>query len=200
VLRLRPGDEVTVSDGAGGWRRCRFGPELEPVSDVARQARPEPPVTVAFAPVKGSRPEWAVQKLTEIGVDRIVPLLAARSVVRWPVGGAHLVRLRRVAREAAMQSRRMWLPVVDDVVDFDVVAREPGAALAHPGGSPPSLARPLVLVGPEGGWDEAELAAAGEARMGLGPQLLRTETAAVVAGTLLCALRAAVVRSADPGA
>jgi 16S rRNA (uracil1498-N3)-methyltransferase len=196
VLRLRAGDEVTVSDGAGGWRRCRFGPALEPVTDVARVARPEPRVTVAFAPVKGDRPEWAVQKLTELGVDRIVPLRAGRSVVRWPDGGAQVARLRRVAREAAVQSRRLWLPEVDDVVAFDVLARDGGAALAHPGGRPPSLAWPVVLIGPEGGWDDRELAM-GTPLVGLGPQVLRTETAAVVAGALLCGLRSGTVLGAD---
>lgn len=196
VLRLRPGDELVVSDGAGGWRRCRFGPRLDPVTEVARGARPRPLVTVAFALVKGSRPEWAVQKLTEIGVDRIVPLVAARSVVRWPTGGAHVDRLRRVAREAAVQSRRTWLPAVDDVVAFGSMAPEPGVALAHPGGPPPSLDRPVVLVGPEGGWDEAELAS-GVPCVGLGPQVLRTETAAVVAGALLCALRSGTVVGVD---
>ena len=185
-----------MSDGAGGWRACRFGPALEPVTGVVREARPSPVVTVAFAVVKGSRPEWAVQKLTEVGVDRIVPLAAARSVVRWSPGSGHLDRLRRVAREAAMQSRRVWLPVVDDVTPFPALAAEPGAVVAHPGGGPPSLDRPLVLVGPEGGWDDAELAgvaAAGVARLSLGPHILRTETAAVAAGVLLCALRAGAV-------
>jgi 16S rRNA (uracil1498-N3)-methyltransferase len=196
VLRLRAGDEVTVSDGAGGWRACQFGVELEPLADVIREPRPSPPVTVAFAVVKGSRPEWAVQKLTEVGVDRIVPLVAARSVVRWSPGSGHLDRLRRVAREAAMQSRRVWLPGVDDATPFAALAAEAGAVVAHPGGGPPSLDRPVVLVGPEGGWDEAELAAAGAAavpRLDLGPHILRTETAAVVAGVLLCALRAGTV-------
>jgi 16S rRNA (uracil1498-N3)-methyltransferase len=150
-------------------------------------------VTVAFAVVKGSRPEWAVQKLTEIGVDRIVPLLAARSVVRWSAGSGHVDRLRRVAREASMQSRRTWLPVVEDVATLRAVAEEPGAVLAHPGGGPPSLDHPVVLVGPEGGWDDDELTAAGTRLVGLGPHILRTETAAVVAGALLCALRAGTV-------
>lgn len=198
VLRLRPGDDVTVSDGAGGWRRCRFGPELDLVGGVEREPRPFPQVTVAFALVKGSRPEWAVQKLTEVGVDRIVPLLAARSVVRRPEGSGHFSRLRRVAREAAVQSRRTWLPVIDDIATFDAVAAEPGAALAHPGGRPPSLDQTVLLVGPEGGWDARELGC-GVPRIGLGTQILRTETAAVVAGTLLCALRSGTVRPADSG-
>jgi 16S rRNA (uracil1498-N3)-methyltransferase len=184
---------VTVSDGAGGRLRCRFGPALEPLGEVERVPRPAPAVTVALAVVKGERPEWAVQKLTEIGVDRIVPLLTARSVVRWPLGdGGQVARLRRVAREAAVQSRRVWLPVVEGVTRFETVAGEEGAALAHPGGGPPALARPTVLIGPEGGWDDAELAS-GPALVGLGPAVLRTETAATVAGALLCALRAGVV-------
>jgi len=200
VLRLRAGEELTVSDGAGGRRRCRFGPELEPVDEVERLPRPVPEVTVAFAVVKGERPEWAVQKLTEIGVDRIVPLLTARSVVRWPVGEAvgQVARLRRVAREAAVQSRRVWLPMVDPVTRFEAVAAWPGAALAHPGGGAPSLDRPALLVGPEGGWDGAELDA-DLPRVALGPSVLRTETAAVVGGVLLCALRAGTVVAVDPG-
>ena len=194
VLRLRVGDEVTVSDGLGGWRRCRFGPELEPVGDVVHDPLPSPAITVAFAVVKGARPEWAVQKLTEIGVDRIVPLVAARSVVRWTAGSGQVDRWRRVAREASVQSRRTRLPLVDDVRAVADVAAEPGAALAHPGGAPPSLDRPVVLIGPEGGWDDAELAlVSGGARVGLGSHVLRTETAAVVVGTLLCALRAGTV-------
>ena len=192
---MRPGDELTVSDGAGGARLCRFGPSLRPVGEIRQVARPQPPVTVAFAVVKGERPEWAVQKLTEIGVDRIVPLQSARSVVRWPSGeaGGQVARLRRVAREAAVQSRRVWLPVVEGVTPFDAMAGEPGVALAAPGaGGRPSLKRPTVLIGPAGGWDEAELAL-GPPQIGLGPAVLRTETAAVVAGAVLCALRAGVV-------
>ncbi len=198
MLRLRPGDPLTVSDGAGRRLACRFGPALEPAGEVEWAERAEPQVTVAFAVVKGQRPEWAVQKLTELGVDRIVPLLTARSVVRWPAGeaGTQLSRLRRVAREASMQSRRVWLPVIDAVTPFAALVTEQGAALAHPGGGPPSLKRPLVLVGPEGGWDEAELAAPGPVTVGLGPSILRTETAAVAAGILLCALRSGVVMPA----
>jgi 16S rRNA (uracil1498-N3)-methyltransferase len=195
VLRLRPGQEVTVADGAGRWRRCAFGPELEPLGEVEAEPQPRPEITVAFALVKGQRPEWAVQKLTEVGVDRIVPLLAARSVVQ----GSSVARLRRVAREAAVQSRRAWLPAVDDVCPAATVAAWPGAALASPDGGPPRLDLPVVLVGPEGGWDRRELGL-DVPRVGLGPRVLRTETAAVVAGALLCALRAGVVTSpADPG-
>ena len=93
----------------------------------------EPGLTVAFAPTKGERPEWVVQKLTELGVDRIVPLISERSVVRWAGerGAGAVERLRRVAREAAAQSRRVWLP---DVECGDEVRRS-GRSRADPGRS-----------------------------------------------------------------
>jgi len=194
VLRLRPGEDITVSDGAGRWRPCRFGAALEPTGEFHDSGPQTPPVTIAVALTKGERLDWAVQKLTEVGVDRIVPFAAARSVVRWDAGRAahHVERLRRIARQAAMQSRRTWLPRVDDLAAFADVASGPGTALAEPGGESPSLERPVVLVGPEGGWAPEE-ATATLPRVALGPTVLRTETAAVTAGALLCALRAGLV-------
>lgn len=194
-LRLRSGDPLTLSDGAGRWRTARFGPEVEPDGDVVAVPRAAPEVVVAFAPVKGSRPEWAVQKLTELGVDGIWLLVADRSVVRWEAERAehHADRLGRVAREAAMQSRRCTLPALRTGVAVTAALDGPGGAvLAHPGGGPPTLGAP-VLVGPEGGWSEAELARE-VTTVGLGPTTLRAETAAVVAGSLLTALRAGIVR------
>src|SRR5262249_20885223 len=72
VLRLRAGDAFVAADGAGGWRACRFGAAVDVDGPVARVARPMPPITVAFAVPKGDRPELAVQKLTEVGVDTII--------------------------------------------------------------------------------------------------------------------------------
>ncbi len=195
VLRLRPGDAVTVSDGAGRWRPCRYGPgprpELAPDGDVVVAPAPAPPIAVAFALTKGQKPELAVQKLTELGADRIIPFAAARSVVRWTDPARHVERLRRVAHEAACQSRRAWLPVVEDPTTFGALARRAGATLADRAGGPPTLA-PLVLVGPEGGWAPEELAS-GLPRMGLGPHVLRAETASITVGALLAALRAGLV-------
>jgi 16S rRNA (uracil1498-N3)-methyltransferase len=196
VVRLRAGDALTVSDGRGGWRTCRFGEELEPVDEVMLVARPEPAVTVAFALVKGERPEWVTQKLTELGVDTIVPFTAARSVVRWDdrKAAANRDRLERVAREAAMQSRRCWLPEVAPVSTFAGVAALPGAVRGDRGGVPLTLRAPTVLVGPEGGWTDDERTAL--PAVGLGVQVLRADTAAVVAGALLTALRAGLVAPA----
>jgi 16S rRNA (uracil1498-N3)-methyltransferase len=196
VLRLRPGEPVGVTDGEGGWRPCRLGTgaSLDPDGEVAREDRSGPPVTIAFAPVKGDRPEWAVQKLTEVGVDRIVLMQTDRGVVRWGEGraGSHVERLRKVARQAVMQSRGLWLPEVSGVVPFFSLATGEGVARAAVGGSPPSLERTTVLVGPEGGWSPAEEAAA-VATVGLGSEVLRSETAAVAAGVLLAALRSGLV-------
>jgi 16S rRNA (uracil1498-N3)-methyltransferase len=197
VLRLRPGEVVTVSDGTGGWRACRFelGGRLEPVGPLSVTSRPAPAVTVAFALTKGDRPEWTVQKLVEVGVDRIVPLVARHSVVRWDQekAGRQLTRLRSVALAAAMQSRQVWLPEVAEVQPFAALAEGgPGVALAQMGGDPPGLDRPTILIGPEGGWDDSELAS-GLAHVTLGPTVLRAETAAVAAAVLLCGLRAGVV-------
>ena len=202
VLRLRPGQAVTAADGAGGWRPCAWlgGGHLEPSGEVVRDPAPSPPVTVGFALTKGERPEWGGQKLTEAGVDRIVPFTAVRSVVRWDAekAGRAIERWQRVSREAAMQSRRSRLPVFEAVADGVVAAARlgTGAALAEPTGGPPSLDHPTVLVGPEGGWAAEELGV-GLPTVGLGPTVLRADTAAVAAAVLLSALRAGVVSQAQ---
>lgn len=203
VLRLQAGQTVTVSDGTGGWRLCawRVGGVLEPTGAVEVEAPTAPAVTVAFALTKGERPEWVVQRLTEVGVDRIVAFRGARSVVRWDdtKAAGQAQRWRRVARQAAMQSRRVRLPEVADVAGFaEVAAAMAGTgALAAPGGGPASLDRPGLLVGPEGGWDTAELGC-GLPTVGLGPSVLRAETAAVAGAAILCGLRDGRVRPA-PG-
>jgi 16S rRNA (uracil1498-N3)-methyltransferase len=201
ALRLRAGEAITVSDGRGGLRPCVWTGHADPLEaqgDVERSERPTPTVTVGFALTKGDRPEWVVQKLTEVGVDVVAPFAAERSVVRWDDDKAarHHERLTRVAREAAMQSRRPWLPVVAPVASFDDLVTDMAgrAALAHPGGAPPDLDRPALLVGPEGGFADRELGS-GLPAVGLGPTVLRAETAAVAAGLAMCWLRAGVVRA-----
>lgn len=196
VRRVRDGDPIVIGDGAGRWRPARMaGATPLPEGAVEVVERPGPSVGVAFALVKGAKPELVVQKLTELGVDRIVPFLAARSVVRWdgPRAGAARLRWEKVAREAAMQSRRAHLPEVGAVATFAEVAASPGAARTDPGGQPPRLDHPFLLVGPEGGWDAAERAAALPSVGLAGDGVLRAETAAIVAGALLVALRSGLV-------
>ncbi|MHB8680519.1 MAG: 16S rRNA (uracil(1498)-N(3))-methyltransferase [Acidimicrobiales bacterium] len=203
VLRLRAGEPVVAADGAGSWRLCRYRggsarAGLEEAGPLSSTPMPSAPVTIAFVPVKGERPEWVVQKATELGADRIVVLRAARSVVRWEGerGTTAVERLAKVAREAAAQSRRPRLPAVQGVVSLAELAQGfgPGRlALAEAGGDPPDGGILAVAVGPEGGWADEELGQ-GLPCMGLGPAVLRAETAAVAAAGLLCALRDGLVR------
>lgn len=198
VRRIRDGDEVIVSDGRGAWRRARMaGHHPQPVGPTRVEPTVGPEIGVAFALVKGTKPELSVQKLTEAGVDRIVAFTAGRSVVRWDqtkATAAHL-RLTKVAREAAMQSRRARLPAVDPVSTFAGVAALEGACRADRDGGPVTLTHPLIMVGPEGGWDEIERRYDLPV-VGLGPGVLRAETAAMAAGVLLSALRAGLVHPA----
>jgi 16S rRNA (uracil1498-N3)-methyltransferase len=159
-------------------------------------------LTVAFAPTKGERPEWVVQKLTELGIDRIVPLVSERSVVRWS-GARHqgaVERLRRVAREAAAQCRRVWLPEISDTVTFGALEAlgAPGeVVLAQLSGDRPRVTQRVVAVGPEGGWSAAELDS-GLPTVGFGLSVLRAETAAVTAGALMVSLRTGTVAPVAP--
>jgi 16S rRNA (uracil1498-N3)-methyltransferase len=188
--RLRPGDELTVGDGAGRFRLTRFGPELEVHGDVQLAPPPASPVTIAFALTKADKPELVVQKLVEIGVHRIVPFVAERTVVRWdpPKAARNLDRWHVIAREAAAQAHRPHLAEVAGVATFAEVAALPGATLAHPDGEPMTAHARTVLVGPEGGWSPAEEAAVDE-WVRIGPHILRAETAALVAGALAVAVR-----------
>jgi len=194
VLRVRPGDELSVSDGRGRWRPCRFGDELEPDGAIAFVPAPEPALTVAFALVKGDRPELVVQKLTELGIDRIVPISADRSVVRWDGDKAakQHARLRKVAREAAMQSRRCWIPEVAPTTTVTALAGAEPVTRADRVGHPPTLDRTTVLIGPEGGWSPGERAEVADATA-FGDHVLRSETAAITAGAILVALRSGLV-------
>lgn len=203
ALRLRDGEIVAASDGRGAWRLCQVAaarrPErrgsasgalaLEPTSEVIEDPPPPERAAVGFCLQKGDRADWTVQKLTELGVHEIVPLLSERTVVRLDDNDRRRRgdRLRRIAREAASQSRRTTLPLVADPVPLAEALEDLGAryqvALAEPGGGGLDGTR-AVFVGPEGGWSAAELAAAPH-RVGLGHQVLRAETAAIVAGVLL---------------
>ena len=181
VLRLRDGEMVTVTDGRGRWRVCRAsGGTIEPVGDEQFDPAPTNPLTIAFAIPKQDRPEWIVQKLTELGVDHIVVVHAERSVVRWDAERAvkHIEKLQRVAIEATQQSRRVWLPTVTGPTAASEVL--PGAAAAEPGGREIGPTDRIVAVGPEGGWSPSELDLAG-ATVSLGPTVLRVETAALAA-------------------
>jgi len=188
VLRLRDGDVVGVTDGAGRWCLAVTVDNggvlaLEATSELVIEPARSRTITVASAMPKGDRLDWMVQKVTELGVDRLVLLHADRSVVRWkPDRVDHqLARLQRIADEALRQSRRVVRLRIDpprtavEVLDAFVVTEPGGRALVS--------TDTAVAIGPEGGWSPAELAVARD-RVDLGPTILRTETATMAVSTL----------------
>jgi 16S rRNA (uracil1498-N3)-methyltransferase len=205
VLRLRAGETVTVADGAGTWRPYTVDAigaggtvRLDTAGDPDREPTTAPRLAVAFALTKGDKPELVVQKLTELGVDRILPVLAERSISRPDPAKATAMaaRWRKVAREAARQSRRATVPAVEDLAPLAKLAAHAGLVVAERGGGPAgALTSPpgeevLVVVGPEGGLAPEEVAALHPwGRLGLGPHILRAETATLAAATLLAAHR-----------
>ncbi len=198
VLRLKELELVTVTNGRGLWRTCKLANDALVVDGrIRKEARAEPRISVGFALTKASKPELVVQKLTELGVDRVMPVTSRRSVLRWDADKAaqNVSRWRRVATEAVMQSRSTWLPEISEVTSIEsaIHSADRPIAMAHPGGEPLSLARPTVFVGPEGGWSDEELAA-GVPLVGLSNQILRAETAAFAAGLYLTGLRAGFIK------
>jgi 16S rRNA (uracil1498-N3)-methyltransferase len=208
VRRLRAGERADLSDGAGTIAECAvLSADRDSVVLSVRSVRtvpaPEPKVTVVQALPKGDRGELAVELMTEVGVDAVVPWAAHRCVVRWQGerGERSLARWRSAAREASKQSRRAWLPEVPDLASLaDVADRVSGAACtvvleADAASALSQLPLPtsgeiVLVVGPEGGITPAERAAlvevgATEAR--LGPTVLRTSTAGAAAAAVLLA-------------
>jgi len=200
VMRIRAGEQVVLTDGAGtsatGTVTDSGKASLTVRVDAAAYAdRPSPHVTVVQAIPKGDRGELAVEMLTEVDVDRIVPWAASRSVAVWRGERASksLGKWRAAARAATKQARRTWLPEVTEMATTDeVAALLAGADLAvvlHEEAQVPLAALSLdevesvvVVVGPEGGLSDEELAAfAGSEVVRLGASVLRTSTAGVAA-------------------
>lgn len=199
AARLRRGERVEVSDQSSVFSAvatvCSAQAVEFDLEDKLCPAPPEPPLEAAVAVFKFARFEWAVEKLTELGVDCIQPVIAQHTAKELAAAaGKRLDRWRRIAFEAAQQSRRVAAPRVREPRAFaDALMRaEPArAVIFDPRG--PKLARGLAagaltfFVGPEGGWTGLELEraeAAGIACAGLGPLILRAETAAVCAAAV----------------
>jgi 16S rRNA (uracil1498-N3)-methyltransferase len=212
VRRVRAGETLTAADGDGRWRPyavvgVRAGAvELHAEGAPVVEPQLEPRLVVAFALTKGTKPDLAVQKLTELGVDGVTLLASRRSVPRWSGSRADaaLTRLRRIAREAAAQCRRARLPEIHGVLPLTDLRGRPGLVVADPAGE--ELARVpappggewVLVVGPEGGFDPDEVAALtspaegreGPARLRLAPHVLRAETAAIAGAAVLATRRA----------
>lgn len=205
VLRAVPGDPVSLADGAGTLYQARVTEVADDrvhcaVEDRFVPAPPHPVVTVVHALPKGRKLDDVVQRLSEVGVDRIVPVHSARSQVtlRGDKADRALARWRSVALAAAKQARRVRLLDVAAVGEWDdafagatgiVLWEEADAGLpAVLGALAPAEAPEIVLaVGPEGGLTAEEVATTGFPAARLGPTILRTETAALVGASVVLA-------------
>ncbi|MDT0270633.1 16S rRNA (uracil(1498)-N(3))-methyltransferase [Streptomyces sp. DSM 44915] len=207
VRRLRVGEELVLSDGAGRGALGRVaevvGRDRLAVTVLERRQEPEPTprITVVQALPKGDRGELAVSTMTETGVDAVVPWAAARCVTQWKGerGAKALAKWRAAAREAAKQARRLRVPEVAEPLTTAGVARllaeadfagvlHETATLPLATAELPTSGSLVLVVGPEGGVTDAELAAfatAGAAGYRLGPTVLRTSTAGPAATALL---------------
>ena len=209
VLRLEPGDLVTMFDGLGAEadaRITRIGPravelrvEARRVSDASERLA----LTLIQALTKGEKLELVVQKATELGVTRIMPVTSARSIPQLEAMRAigRRARWQKIAREAARQCGRTDVPAIEAVTPLTTAlhtvskealrvifwegARGTGLRPSLPAERPKEIA---LAIGPEGGFSPTEVEAAkaaGFAPVGLGPRLLRTETAAIAALTIM---------------
>jgi len=210
VLRLGPGNAIVVLDGAGveyDVKLVMVGPR-EAVGQVVdkRQASGEPTAQVVLFQSLLAREkfEWVLQKGTEVGVARFVPVLTERSLVRVrTIEASRLDRWRRIVTEAAEQSHRGRIPEIEEIVAWKDVVSQIGrfdlALIAATSGSTRALRESLgpsdrppasiaVLIGPEGGFSDEEAKQAcdgGAVPVSLGPRILRTETAAVIVPALV---------------
>jgi 16S rRNA (uracil1498-N3)-methyltransferase len=215
VLRAQTGMECDMVAGDRVWRAVISGVSGDAVqftllSEV--EAEPALPVTLLLAVFKFDRMEWIIEKATELGAERLIPMIARRSEKHLvQAAPARVDRWRRVAREAAKQSRRSDVPAVEEVVSLKAAmhirAAKPGLnlllaeqersntlyAAMQAGLQQPALKKPAIhlAVGPEGGWtaeEEALFAAEGWQAVSLGPRILRAETAGITAMAVVAAM------------
>lgn len=201
VLKMRPGERLTVFDGSGGEYAAEIVEagrrdvrvRLDAFNPVDRESPLE--VTLAQCVSKGDRMDYTIQKAVELGVTRIVPLLSERSVVRLDAErwDRKLEHWRGVVAAACEQSGRTQVPRVADVTRLDTWLAQPGDGTLRLVLAPTEsvslktlapVTRLALLIGPEGGLSDTEIAAARRAGcigIGLGPRVLRTETAGVAA-------------------
>ena len=215
VKRVRVGERIVLTDGAGQGAECvvvSLGKHSLVADVLVRRSEPlpSPRLVVVQALVKGAAAEQAVDLLTQVGADVIVPWAASRSVVAWHSehsehskrgerGAKALLRWRSTAREAAKQSRRLRFPLVEELHSTPAVISvlrgsatalvlHEGAAAPIDGVHLPDSGDAVLVVGPEGGVTEDELAefvAVGARPVRLGPSVLRSSAAGAVAAGVL---------------
>jgi 16S rRNA (uracil1498-N3)-methyltransferase len=213
LLRAQAGMEFDIVAGNRVWHGAIAGISGDQVRfNLIAEVKSDPalPVTLLLSIFKFDRMEWAIEKATELGAERIIPIVARRSEKHLAQAAANRVeRWRKIAREAAQQSRRSDVPVIEDPLPPKTAARHEdnsirlllaeqertttlrralSAAMNDAGDEMPSI---KMAVGPEGGWaaeEEALFDDAGWKPVSLGPRILRAETAAVTAMAVAAAL------------
>ncbi|WP_276942228.1 RsmE family RNA methyltransferase [Ferrimicrobium acidiphilum] len=202
VRRLRVGAELFVGDGAGSFRAVKVDAvqprvHLVPLSDIQTPRRQTPSLGIAMFLPSNERLSWAVQKLTEVGIDRI-HLLSDSGDRRGGVqiSDAGLDRLDRIAREASQQSERLWLPDITPPMEAQEFFGDTsaGVAILDPDGGPLPTGVTTLVVGPESG---VVISPESIPRVSLGLPILRIETAAVAGAVVLAALRASLICICD---
>ncbi|MFO1021791.1 MAG: RsmE family RNA methyltransferase [Planctomycetales bacterium] len=202
VMRMQPGESLWLFDGQGTEAQAKivaFSPEGVLLQLLERrQVKPDFQVTIAAAVPKGDRVKWMVEKMTELGVSKFIPLITAQSVVDPREG--KLERLRQTVIEASKQCGRSHLMEISEPVSWEKFLQQDFSQLwiAHPGGSLPeqkdfaAVDHCTVAIGPEGGFTDREVAQAmerGARLLGLGSNILRIETAALAAAVLFALRR-----------
>jgi len=200
VLRKQPGDPIELFDGRGqsalaeitGVKKDRVDVRIVELREPV--IRPLPALRLAVAPPKGDRFRWLVEKATELGIDQLIPMLTERTVVE--PGAGKLDKLQAAVVAACKQSGRDLVMQVAENTPFaeclsgdlalpahrTMLIGDPQGELFQPQMIPVGSGETLLLIGPEGGWSEAELESAtraGAKRVRIADQILRTETAAL---------------------
>ena len=196
VLRVKTGQSLELFDGKGHSVYAEVGEVGRRELAVQTQARVRSDnrstclIVIGLGVIKLERFEWALQKLTELGVDEIQPIAAEFSDGRLVEGFTKKrERFEKILQAACEQSLRSHLPTLHDPQPLNAWSH--GGAILAPGGQagwPAANAPSAVLIGPEGGWSETELDTAHRLELsfiGLGPRILRAETAAIAAATLI---------------
>jgi 16S rRNA (uracil1498-N3)-methyltransferase len=213
VLRAQAGMEFDIVAGDRVWHAVIAGISGDAVRfNLIAEIESDPalPITLLLSVFKFDRMEWAIEKATELGVARIIPIIARRSEKHLTLAAQNRIeRWRKIAREAAKQSRRSDIPVIEDALQLKAAARREGQALKlllaeqerattlraavedALKAARDEYPEIFLATGPEGGWtaeEEALFAAEGWKPVSLGPRILRAETAAITAAAVTAAM------------
>lgn len=205
VRRLKDGELITLGDGNGSWRlavvrRARSTRKskeigIELVGEVKYELKATPKIIIGFVVPALDRTTWAVQKMTELGVDEIHLLNSEFSTSRLESlesDGKDFLKLQKVVRESAMQCRAPYLPDLVPILELtEFISDHPECAMCLPCGDDDLAPGVPTIIGPEGGFTTSELSLV-KKKVGLSSNILRSETAAVAASAVMAVARSRI--------